>query len=227
MSEYILSQVPFLIKSETSYVEDDFFVSDANVIAKKFIDQWPNWGDSPLSKILFLVGEEGSGKTHLVKIWQKKSNALALSIGDILNHGFNNIEVSCFIFENIHRYGQYSEDILHLVNFCLNNNKFLFITSLTNVDSINIKLQDLTSRLKSATNISLLGPDQEVTSQILMKYFSDRQIKIDHKIIKYLSVRVPRSYPAIKKVIEDIDYISLTNKKPITIPFLQKYLGYS
>ncbi|MEQ9115402.1 MAG: DnaA/Hda family protein [Rickettsiales bacterium] len=218
-----MSQVPFNIKSSPSYLEDDFFVSDVNVFAKKWVDSWPNWGEGGLNKIFVLIGEEGSGKTHLANIWGERANAIELNISNIVNKTYNSSESDNFVFEDVHKYQSYAEDIFYLLNYVINNGKYLFITSSKSIKLIDFKLKDLSSRLSGAILVDLLSPDENVISQVIMKYFSDRQMRIDQKTIKFLSVRVPRSYPNVKKILEEIDYLSLKNKMPVTIPFLQKY----
>ena len=61
---------PFLKK----YYAQDFFVSSNNFSAFKLIDIWPNWP----GKLINIFGDNGSGKTHLSKILEKKINRTEL-----------------------------------------------------------------------------------------------------------------------------------------------------
>ena len=55
--------------------EHDYYVSKSNFFAFNLIQNWPNWE----KKILNISGDKFSGKTHLAKIFQNKSNALYLT----------------------------------------------------------------------------------------------------------------------------------------------------
>ncbi len=47
-----------------SFDENDYYVSNSNYYAKNIIESWPKWE----KKIVNLVGEKYSGKTHLSSI---------------------------------------------------------------------------------------------------------------------------------------------------------------
>ena len=69
--DQIIFQFPFSKK----YYEQDFFVSSNNFSAYKLIDGWPNWP----GKWLNVFGENGSGKTYLAKILEKKIKKVKLT----------------------------------------------------------------------------------------------------------------------------------------------------
>ena len=52
---------------------------------------------------------------------------------------------------------------------------------------------------------------------IILKNFSDRQIKIDKKLIEFIIKRIDRSYGKIGEFIYKIDELSLKKKKPIQL----------
>ena len=64
----IMDQLTFKFPFSKKYYEQDYFVSSNNFSAYKLIDGWPNWP----GKWLNIFGENGSGKTHLSKILEKK-----------------------------------------------------------------------------------------------------------------------------------------------------------
>ena len=63
-----MDQLAFKFPFTKKYYEQDYFVSSNNFSAYKLIDGWPNWP----GKWLNIFGENGSGKTHLAKILEKK-----------------------------------------------------------------------------------------------------------------------------------------------------------
>lgn len=218
-------QFPLNILSPTSYCEEDYFVTEANIYAKKWIDQWPGWGENRLNRIVLIIGEKGSGKTHLANIWQKKSNAFKIKNETLISKEYINLKNDSFIIEDLEKFYQQEEEIFHFINFILNNDKFLLLSAGTSIDNLRFKLADLVSRLKGVMQIVLKSPDFLMIKQILFKNFSDKHIKVDDKLIEYLSKRVTRSYPAIRQLVEELDRLSLSNQKRLTIPFVQKHFN--
>lgn len=221
-----LEQLPFALPSSASYLEEDYFLTNANFSAKEWIDKWPNWGSSKLSNITLVIGSPGSGKTHLARIWQAKSTAIQLSESDILNKKYMELRNKSFLLEDLNKMIASEEPIFHLLNYVLNNEKFLLITCTQTIAKLDLQLPDLISRLKSIVSVQLETPSLEMIEQVLFKNFSDRQISVDDNLVAYLSKRIPRSYPAIQRTVAELDKISLANKRRLTIPFVRKYLRY-
>ena len=65
-------QLLFDLKKKKIYEKDDFLVSDSNKEAYKLINRWPDWS----SRKIIIFGDSGTGKTHLSRIWQKKTELL-------------------------------------------------------------------------------------------------------------------------------------------------------
>ena len=62
---------------KNNYEEENLFKSSCNNIAINFIEKWPNW--SADNRIVCIFGATGSGKTHIARVWKKKSNAKILN----------------------------------------------------------------------------------------------------------------------------------------------------
>ena len=57
----------------------DYIVDASNIQAVKWIDKYPNWKNH----CLIIEGPKASGKSHLVRLWQKKSNCNILDSEDV------------------------------------------------------------------------------------------------------------------------------------------------
>ena len=66
-----------------NYENEDFFISNSNKHIFDFFEQWPKWEKNFLN----IVGENFSGKTHIVNIFLKKFKGIKLdaSLLNILN----------------------------------------------------------------------------------------------------------------------------------------------
>ena len=92
-------QLSFDLKKKKIYEKNDFLVSKSNKEAYKLINRWPNWA----SRKIIIFGDSGTGKTHLSKIWQKKTSAVTLNLNKFKKIKFENffLKKKTFIIENI------------------------------------------------------------------------------------------------------------------------------
>ena len=116
------------------------------------------------------------------------------------------------------------ESIFSLINFVDQNNKYLVINSLKPINEMKFELPDLTSRAKNCLYAVIENPDDELLFAIILKNFSDRQIKIEKKIINFIISRIDRSYRKIDEFIYKIDELSLKKKKPINLKTIKEIL---
>ena len=111
-----------------------------------------------------------------------------------------------------------------IFNFVEQYNKYLIINSIVPINSIKFKLPDLKSRLNNCIFAKIDKPDDDMIFALVLKHFSDRQIKIEKKIIEYITKRIERSYGKIVDFIYKIDQFSLINKKSIDYKIIKKIL---
>ena len=104
---------PFLI--------DDFVVSQLNETMFNYIINWPKW----LSKILFVYGNIGSGKTHLAHIWAKISNAKFINNDNFSLDYIIDSDSNAFIIDNCENFDQLN--LLHSFNLINQMNKYLLL----------------------------------------------------------------------------------------------------
>ena len=114
--------------------------------------------------------------------------------------------------------------IYTLFNLIDNDNKYLIINSITPINEMDFKLNDLKSRTKNCLFASIEKPDDELMFALILKNFSDRQITIDKKLIDFIIKRIDRSYSKIFEFIYKIDELSLKKKKPIDFKTIKEVL---
>ena len=85
-----LNQLLLDFDHNIEFNEHDYYVSRSNYLAFNLIQNWPKWE----RKILNFSGDTFSGKTHLAKIFQDKSNALYLGHSDINEDVFKKIKLN-------------------------------------------------------------------------------------------------------------------------------------
>ncbi|WHQ46635.1 MAG: DnaA/Hda family protein [Candidatus Midichloria sp.] len=201
-----------IIADDSSYNVSDFIVSYPNLEAYRAVTSNIIW---PQNRLL-IIGESGSGKTHLTKIWQQKSGAHYIRD---LSQLVSLKESDALIFENLENYQEI--EILNIINAAFGNKKKLLLTS--NYYNY-VKLKDLRSRFNSTYKILIKSPDENMVQILIGKMLHDKQIKVSKEILNYISVRVKRSFADIKTFITYLDKLSLSQKRNITINFIKEVL---
>ena len=218
MSE--LKQLLFELDYKINFNEHDFYLSASNRKAYKLINKWPNWE----KRILNVSGEKFSGKSHLANIFKSKSKAFLINGSKINNSIFKNLKLYESIIIDDFQECKDEKILYSIFNLIDQDNKYLLINSIKPINEIKFRLPDLTSRTKDCVHAEIENPDDELLFAIILKNFSDRQIKIEKKIINFIVTRIERSYRKIDEFIYKIDELSLKKKKPINLKTIKEIL---
>ena len=215
-----LNQTLLKFELEQNFTYDDFFVSKCNYFAFSLIESWPKWEKN----ILNIYGEKFSGKSHLSEIFKKNNKAIIIKNNEINEEFFKKIRFyENIILDNLEYIND--ENILYsIINFVEQYNKYLIVNSINPINTLDFTLPDLKSRLKNCIYAKIEKPDDDMIFALILKHFSDRQIKIEKKVIEYITKRIERSYGKILDFIYKIDQFSLINKKSIDYKIIKKIL---
>jgi len=219
---YNMDQLIFKFPFSKKYYEQDFFISSNNFSAYKLVESWPNWP----GKWLNIFGSEGSGKTHLAKILEKKIDKIKLIeakyITDEIVQDLNNLD--CLIIDSFNN--DINEKLFYSI---LNQSKqlenYIVINSIPSLKESSFNLTDLQSRINSFVYIGIELPTDDLLKVIISKSFSDKQINLNPKISEYIINNVDRSYEKMFKFLKDIDELSLSTGKSININLIKKVLN--
>ncbi|MEM8645056.1 MAG: hypothetical protein AAGF86_01810 [Pseudomonadota bacterium] len=203
---------------------EDFMVAASNEAAVRHIDNWPNWS----APTLLIVGPQGSGKSHLAQVFRMRAGGSEITadalrqeqVPDLLADG------ACVV-EDLPGAGGADREValFHLLNLAKETRSHLLLTARDFSSTWNIGLPDLASRLAAVPTVSLGLPCDELLRGLLVKLFSDKQIKVDEAVIAYLVRNMERSGDAAIKLVEQLDRISLETKSSVTRPFVAKVLA--
>ena len=206
---------------DKNFKNEDFFLSKSNKHVLEFLNTWPRWERNFIN----IIGEELSGKTHLMNIFLKKNKGVKFDANILENKHLKKIKgYENIILENLT--SAINENLFYsLLNIIEQDNKYIIITSSKPIVYIDFSLKDLKSRLKNFILLNIEKPDDELIFAILLKNLSDRQISIDKKLIDYTLKRIERSYRKIYNFIYKIDQLSLKRKKSIDLKIIKEVLG--
>jgi len=199
-----LNQLLLDFDFKQNFRDDDFYVSQSNYYIFELINKWPKWEKNFIN----ISGAKYSGKTHLSNIFLKKFNGVRIDSGLLNDENLKTIKLhQNIVLEDLDL--NVNEKLIYtLFNIIDQDNKFLVITSIKPISEIEFKLDDLRSRTKNCLLGKIENPDDELMFALILKNLSDRQIKLDKKLIDFIIKKVERSYGKIFEFIYKIDKIS-------------------
>lgn len=209
---------------------EDFLVSPCNQEAVALVEQWPNWSYFALC----VYGPAGSGKTHL-------ANVFANNVANLTNFPYRipfiraeqlNIDKShelfeqnrCLVIEDLQNLKD-EEALFHLYNMYRDEGGNILFTADQAPARLNFKLPDLRSRMNIVPAAEIKKPDDELLSALLVKLFADRQIMPSPEVVAYMLDNMVRSFEFARKLVAEVDSVSLMRKRAITIPIIKEALN--
>ena len=215
-----LNQLILKFDYEQNFKDQDFYVSKSNEYSFRLLNSWPKWEKNFVN----LIGDEFSGKTHLVNIFLNKYKGIKIDANDINNVFLKEIKVyENIVIENLNE--NIDENLFFtLCNIIEQDNKYLVVTTKRPIVNFSYKLDDLNSRSKNFLLSEIEKPGDDLMFALILKNLSDRQISIDKKLIDFIIKRIDRSYGKIFEFIYKIDEISLKRKKSIDFKIIKEAL---
>lgn len=200
-----------------SQAEQDFFVSASNRQAVERIAAWPDWP----GRVLALVGPGSSGKSHLAAIWAERAGARVCSGQSLDSDTMRPSEANCVLVDDADRV-ESEEALLHLFNWLRERHGSLLLAATDRPVNWGVKLPDLSSRLATVTVAGIEPPDDDLLAGLIGKQLADRQLTVSDAVIRFLIRRMERSFKAAQGIVERLDALSLSERRPITIPLARK-----
>ena len=215
-----LNQQILKFDHEQNFKDQDFYVSNSNKHSFSLLNSWPKWDRNFIN----LIGENFSGKSHLINIFLEKNKGIKINSEDISNDFLLEIKIyENIIVEDLNE--KINENLLFsLINTIDQDNKYLIVTSTIPIVDFKFKLNDLNSRSNNFILSQIEKPGDDLIYAIILKNFSDRQISVDQKLIEFIIKRIDRTYGKISDFIYKIDEISLKRKKPIDFKIIKEVL---
>ena len=203
-----------------------FLVSDSNREAVALIDGFADWQ----VPVQWIYGPAGSGKSHLAAVLSHQCAALNIDAVQLLQDDIARVldgseKPDAVIVDRLDALPvDYEEVLFHLLNFSRHENLKILLLSEKPAAQLTIGLPDLVSRLKAVAAVALTSPDDALMRGLMAKLFSDRQLKVDARVIDYLLPRMVRDYADMAALIDNIDRQALAEKRAITVPMVAEIL---
>lgn len=204
---------------------DDFLISPCNEQAVTKIDAFPDW----TSPALVIVGAQGCGKTHLIKVFQSMHGGTVQEPNDL---GVDTVgglpETTAFLIQDASKWignREREETLFHVYNRCFSSGEKLLISARTFPSQWDFKIADLASRIKAAEVAEIGPPDDALLMAVLAKLFADRQVRVAPGVFEYVIPRIERTFASIQAFVAAADNKALKDKRQITIPLVRDVLA--
>jgi len=212
----------------------DSFVAGNNQTLLGLLKQQLSPQGEPL---IFISGEYGSGRSHLLmgqctSVQQAGFQAAYLPCADIVPlapemlDGLDQLDLIAIDDVQLLASLDHWEDALFaLFNRARDRGCRLLISADAAPGNIPFKLPDLQSRLSWGGNYQLQPLDDASRQQLLCSLAQRRGLTMSSEVARYLLDRYSRDSHSMKELIDRLDQASLTEQRPLTIPFVREQLA--
>lgn len=215
-------------------LEFDLYLSAGNQLIVEHIIRQASGEET---KNIFLWGETGVGKSHLLQAAchlasQKQLtsvyipfNKLEEFVPDML-HDLHVLDLVCI--DDVDRIAGRKEwefAVFNLFNQCKETNVPLLMSALINPVACAIELDDLRSRFTwdYVYHLQSLGDEEKIKALQLRADY--RGFEIPNDVAEYLLKHIPRDTPSIFNWLDKLDNSSLIAQKKLSIPFVRDLLN--
>jgi chromosomal replication initiation ATPase DnaA len=196
-------------------------------------------------KPALVIGDSGSGKTHLLKasmelmnrsigkdgargvhISCRKGNSEGLSVNEALRLEDNLIDNAAgFFLDDIEELAEgEDQDLWTLFNKAMRGFAALIMSSRGPVGERFLDNAHLVTRIESAIQLRLDAPDDNARLLIVDKLIRDRNIRVSHEVCRYMVNHFSGNMKQMEELIMDLDLHSMRMKRRITIPFIKAFM---
>ncbi len=207
-----VSQLALDLALSPDYSEAAFCITEANAVAYKAVQRWPQWRMGHL----LLLGPAGCGKTHLSRIWSARAGAVSLPAAQ-LSQAMRTVQRgAAVLLEDLHA-GVDEDGLFHLLNRAAGDaGVTVLMTASRPPADWPVALPDLASRLAASESAVLHEPDDDLLRQVMDKLLRDRRTPIKAGVLEYLLARMERSVDYARALTAWLDREALARKGPVT-----------
>ena len=188
--------------------------------------------DSTPERVL-LVGDAGSGKSHLLEAASEAASAGDESVAFVPMRGWCSQHVDAV--RGLGRSGllciddidavagdrRWEEALLALLEASASRQARVLVSASVSPSSIPFTLADLQSRLNAATLYRLRELDDESRARALRRHAGARGIEIPDDVVGYVLTRYRRDMPSLVALLDRLDYQSMAHQRRLTVPFVR------
>lgn len=188
--------------------------------------------------LIFLWGESGVGKTHLLNACCREASPLGLSISYLplsilADHGPQVLEgleyqdmVCIDDLESVAGRVEWEVALFHLFNEARQRQGVLILSATQPPTQIPITLADLKTRYAWGLTLRLHALPEDDIPLVLELHAHSLGLELTPQVIQFLLTRFPRDLNYLGELLRELDKATLAAKRKLTIPFIKTYLEH-
>ena len=223
VQEHIYNQIPIDFEFLKKKTFDNFIIGNN----EKLFHELANVSNS--NQIILIYGQKSSGKTHICSALLNQSNSYNLFINTEVNLDAINLSDSydLLVIDDLDQLIStpiFEEKLFTILNNQILNKKPTVITSSRDISECSITLKDLSSRLLSDKIFTINELSDSEKIEMMISLSLQRGLVIPEKSLSYIINNCNRDLFFLCAFIRNLDDVSLSAKKRITIPFIKKVI---
>ena len=186
------------------------------------------------SGIVYLWGEAGSGRTHLLQAACHEARNLgrtSIYLCDMRRHSpeiFRDLErLAVVCVDDIHDVlGQddWETALFHLVNAVRDRKGTLLLSADRPAARLDVGLADLKSRLLAAHTIQTDVLDDAAKLEVLQQKASRQGIRLSEEVCRFIMSRSARDMRSLVDLLARLEVETLRSQRRLTVPFVKQVL---
>jgi chromosomal replication initiation ATPase DnaA len=189
-----------------------FIVADSNRQAIGLLKQWRSWPGGALA----LVGPEGSGKSHLARLWAGEAGALVIS-GKLTAPGAREAFAARdgrLVLDNADR-AQDDSTLMLVLDLARSEGGAVLLVGRETPAEWRAELPDLRSRFSALLTVGLGEPDEKLIIELIRRLCRARFIEMKENVAKYAAQHMERSFAAAHALVSEIDNLMTEGSQPV------------
>ena len=183
------------------------------------------------SSEVFIYGASGQGKTHVLqggvlRALEIDKSAIYIDCSESFpEHIFDFIDRLDFIsFDNVHLISTENQEVFFDLYNRARQAQIIILVSADSLPSNLEVMKDIKTRLSLAAVYKLEELNDELIMSVINSQMSQRNLSVNSSVYEYLFKNYSRDLKLLLSTLDDLDKASLQAKKPISIPFVKKFL---
>ncbi len=189
--------------------------------------------ERPDETVLYLWGERGVGKSHLLQATREQAQAQGRSVLMLDGRSpqcaasslMSTIEDGSFLcidnLDNLLQTTAWQEAVFHVFNAMKASQGQVLVASQVSPRQLGIQLEDLRSRLAWGAVYQVHSLSDQDKVRVLQFRADLRGLKLTEDVATYLLNRMPRNMKDLFQVLVALDEASMAAQRAITIPFVK------
>ena len=234
MADSAAMQLPLALKLREG-IDFDAFVAGGNGV---LVDELRKLAAGDCDSPVFLWGETGSGRTHLLEATVREAlagggSACLLPAAEIRGLGPE-------VLDGMEHFGLlaiddldllagrkgWDEALFHLYNRCRDAGGGLLFAAAAAPAALDFILPDLSSRLAAGPVFRVQPLGEEALVELVSRRAARRGLRISAEVAGYLVARAERRPAALMQVLEVLDHEAMVQRRRITVPFVRQVMGW-